>query len=225
MKVIITGASKGIGLELCRVALQKKFEVCAFARNASSSLGLKKLSSDFGENLQSFDLDVTSGEATNRILNAIKSWNCVDILINNAGVLEQDVTEEALMHSFRVNSVAPLLLTTALMPLLKASEKPVVASITSRMGSITDNGSGGYYGYRASKTALNMLNKSIAIDNPWLTAIVIHPGWVQTDMGGSAAPVAAVDSAQGIWNVIETARKKNSSSGNFFDYMGEVLPW
>ncbi len=224
MKVIITGASKGIGLELCHVALQKKFAVCAFARHASSSPGLKKLSADFGENLQSFDLDVTSGDAANRILNAIKAWNCVDVLINNAGVLEQDTTEEALMHSFRVNSVAPLLLTTALMPLLKTSNKPVVANITSRMGSISDNGSGGYYGYRASKTALNMLSKSVAIDNPWLTAIVIHPGWVQTDMGGSAAPVPAADSAKGIWNVIETARK-NSSSGKFFDYMGEALPW
>ena len=224
MKVIITGASKGIGLELCHVALQEKFEVCAFARHASSSIGLKKLSAEFGENLQSFDLDVTSGDAASRILNAIKSWNCVDVLINNAGTLAQETTEEALMHSFRVNSVAPLLLTTALMPLLKASEKPVAASITSRMGSITDNSSGGYYGYRASKTALNMLNKSIAVDNPWLTAIVIHPGWVQTDMGGSAAPVQAVDSAQGIWNVIKTARK-NSSSGKFFDFRGEVLPW
>ena len=224
MKVIITGASKGIGLELCRLALKQKFEVCAFARRATSSQGLKSLASEFGKNLQSFDLDVTSGDAPNRILHAIKAWNCVDVLINNAGVLERDETEESLMHSFRVNSVAPLLLTKALLPMLKLSGKPIVANITSRMGSISDNDSGGYYGYRASKTALNMFNKSMAIDNPWLTAIVIHPGWVQTDMGGSDATVPAPDSAKGIWNVIETARK-NASSGKFFDYKGEALPW
>ncbi len=224
MKVIITGASKGIGLKLCHLALQQKFEVCAFARRATSSQGLKSLATDFGKNLQSFDLDVTSGDAPNRILHAIKTWNCVDVLINNAGVLEQEDTEESLMHSFRVNSVAPFLLTKALLPMLKLSEKPIVANITSHMGSISDNGSGGYYGYRASKTALNMFNKSIAIDNPWLTAIVIHPGWVQTDMGGSGATVPATDSAKGIWNVIETARK-NGGSGKFFDYKGEALPW
>lgn len=224
MNIVITGASKGIGLELCRIALQNGNQVCAVARTASKSEGLKKLSADFNLKLKLVDLDVTTSDADKKISNAIQDWSSIDVLINNAGILESADTEDSLMKSFRTNSVAPYLLTSALLPKLKTSAKPIATQITSRMGSIQDTSSGGHCGYRASKAALNMLNKCLAVENPWLTAIVVHPGWVKTDMGGSAAPVEPVNSAKGIWTVIDNA-KKNSSSGQFFDYQGKSLPW
>ena len=91
------------------------------------------------------------------------------------------------------------------------------------MGSIDDNSSGGYYAYRSSKAALNMLNKSLAMDNPWLTTIVVHPGWVKTDMGGSQAPLTVEESTEGIWKLIKS--KGPADSGKFFDYRGQILKW
>lgn len=224
MNIIITGASKGIGLELCQLALSQGNSVCAAARTATQSQGLLKLSQEFGTKLILVDLDVTSEKAPEQLLAAVQAWPQVDLLLNNAGVLDQSDDPKALMQSFQINSVAPFVITKALLGKLKKSTKPMVTQITSLMGSIADNSSGGYAGYRASKTALNMFNKCLSLDNPWLTAIVVHPGWVQTDMGGPSAPVKAVDSAKGIWQVIANAQK-NSSSGQFFDYKGKSLPW
>jgi NAD(P)-dependent dehydrogenase (short-subunit alcohol dehydrogenase family) len=127
------------------------------------------------------------------------------------------------MASFAVNSVAPFEVTQALLPLLRKSSRPRVAHITSRMGSIADNGSGGYYAYRASKTALNMINMSLARDHAWLTTVVVHPGWVRTQMGGAEAPVEPQSSASGIWRLIEGLGR--TDSGRFFDYTGNELPW
>jgi NAD(P)-dependent dehydrogenase (short-subunit alcohol dehydrogenase family) len=224
MNVVITGASKGIGLELCNVALTQGHQVCAVSRTATQSPGLKKLLSDFGKNLRTLDLDVASPTAGLQVLKAVKDWTGVDLLINNAGILDTSALEESLMNSFRVNAVAPFLLTQALLPKLKEAQKPAVLQITSRMGSIDDTQSGGHYGYRASKAALNMFNKCIAVENPWLVANVVHPGWVQTDMGGASAPVKPAESARGIWQVLENARV-TGVSGSFFDYQGNKLPW
>lgn len=96
-------------------------------------------------------------------------------------------------------------------------------NITSKMGSIADNASGGYYAYRASKTALNMINKSLSVDQPWLTSVVVHPGWVQTDMGGAQAPLPVTESAKGIWALALELRPEDS--GRFLDYRGTEIPW
>ena len=224
MHTVITGASKGIGLELCRVALASGHQVCAVARTATSSAGLKNLVADYKEKLRLLDLDITSETAGEQILTAVQDWPHIDRLINNAGILDTGSDQKALLNSFRVNAVAPFLLAQTLLPKLRLSKKPVLTQITSRMGSIDDTKSGGHYGYRASKAALNMFNKCLAVENEWLTAIVMHPGWVQTDMGGKSAPVQPEDSAKGIWKVTESA-KANSASGKFFDFEGNTLPW
>lgn len=224
MNIIITGASKGIGLELCRLALTEGNRVLAIARTASQSMGLKTLASDFSHHLISLDLDVTASNTQQKILTVIKDWPHVDILINNAGVFNEAQSEDALLQSFRVNAIAPFLLTQTLVPKLKQSPKPVVAQITSRMGSIAEVSSAGHCGYRASKAALNMFNKSLSLEHTWLTAVVIHPGWVKTDMGGSQAPVVPADSARGIWGVIDHAKNK-AQSGQFFDYHGRPISW
>jgi NAD(P)-dependent dehydrogenase (short-subunit alcohol dehydrogenase family) len=153
----------------------------------------------------------------------VKSWPSVDLLLNNAGVYHQGTKAEDFLDSFHVNTVIPFLLTQALLTALKKSAHAKVASISSLMGSIEDNSSGGSYAYRSSKTALNMINKGLAVDNPWLTAVVLHPGWVETDMGGKGAPVKIPDSAQGLWKVIDALTKEQT--GSFIDFRGRKLHW
>lgn len=221
MKILITGTSRGIGLELTRQALQRGDSVLAVARKPESSQGLNELKKQFGDQLQLLAIDVTDENAPQKISEFV--GKDLDVLINNAGVLLEGVAPKDFMESFRVNSVAPFLLTQALLPALKNSRAPKVVQITSKMGSIDDNAGGGYYAYRSSKTALNMINKSLSVDNPWLMTIVIHPGWVQTDMGGSAAPTPPERSAQGIWQV--TLNLKPENSGMFFEFTGKEIAW
>ena len=223
MNLIVTGASRGIGLELTVQALQAKHQVLTVVRNLKKSAGLEALMKKHGDQLSVCEVDVTDPEAASKIASAAGKWSHLDLLINNAGVLNQGETKKDLMTSFQVNTIAPFLLTKELLPLLKKSKAAKVAHITSKMGSIDDNTSGGYYAYRSSKAALNMINKSFAMDNPWLSTIVIHPGWVKTDMGGNGAPTEIHESASGIWQVINKITPKES--GRFFDFKGQALPW
>lgn len=223
MNVVITGASRGIGLELTRQLLEGGAHVLAVARQPKQSRGLLELANLFGERLRPVQADFIDGSATARVTQALEGWSRVDILINNAGILRQGITVDDFAQSFQVNTITPFLMTKALVPWLKKSAQPKVAQVTSLMGSISDNGSGGYYAYRASKAALNMLNKSLSLDLNWLTAIVVHPGWVKTDMGGAGAPVEPSDSARGILKVI--AGCDRAQTGKFFSYNGNELPW
>ena len=221
MKILITGASRGIGLELVRQALKRGDSVFAVARKPESSKGLTDLKAEFGEKLHLVGMDVRSNEAPQKIAAVV--GNSLDILINNAGILLEGVSVDDFLESFRVNSVAPFVITQALLPALKNSSQPRVIQITSKMGSIADCTSGGHYVYRASKAALNMINKCLSRDNPWLSTIVIHPGWVQTDMGGQSAPTTPEESAQGIRKV--ALELKLAQSGQFFEFTGKELPW
>lgn len=228
MNVVLTGVSRGIGLELCALSLSKGHRVIALARSIRKSERLQSLQNEFSQKLICLEGDVTDSNVLSKVVLTLQESpeiqaNGLDVLINNAGIYAKDETEASFLKSFQVNSVAPFLMTKALLPFLKKSQKPRVAQITSKMGSIEDNSSGGSHAYRASKTALNMLNKGIAVENPWLTTIVVHPGWVQTDMGGQNAPTQIKESALGIWKVIEGASVK--VSGKFFDFRGEEIPW
>jgi NAD(P)-dependent dehydrogenase (short-subunit alcohol dehydrogenase family) len=224
MNVVITGASRGIGLALSRLVLEAGHELLAVARSPSASPGLSELAARFGARLRLLAGDVQeSGIAASIAVAAAARWEAVDLLVNNAGILRQGTQREDFMSSFAVNSVAPFEVTQALLPLLRKSANPRVAHLTSWMGSITDNSSGGYYAYRASKAALNMINKSLARDHAWLATAVVHPGWVRTDMGGAEAPLDPQSSASGIWQQIE--RLQHRDSGRFFDYLGNELPW
>lgn len=223
MNIVVTGASRGIGLELTRLALGQGNKVLAVARKPTESDGLKALKKEFGSDLSSVAADLSDLSASDLVATELKNWGHVDVLINNAGILRQGIAMEDFLESYKVNSVAPFLMVKALAPWLKKSPNAKAASITSLMGSISDNKSGSYYAYRSSKSALNMLNKSLSIDFDWLTALVIHPGWVKTEMGGAGAPVDPIDSAKGIWKVID--RSGPTESGRFFNYTGKELPW
>lgn len=223
MNIVITGTSRGIGLELTRQALEKGHQVLAIARDVQKTSALQELKTAFSKQLQLASVDLAHPELKEKIEAAASSFDSIDVLINNAGIYRQTESLDDFMESFRVNSVVPLQVTRALQPRLKKARQPKVIQITSLMGSIADNQSGGSTAYRASKTALNMITKSLAIEEKWLTLAVIHPGWVQTDMGGKEAPTSVTESATGIWKVIEGL--KPAQSGSFYDFEGDLLPW
>lgn len=223
MKVIITGTSRGIGLELARIVLRQGHELLAVARDPGASGGLTALQREHGAQLRLLAADLCEPATAGAISAATKDWVGLDLLINCAGILRSTATRQDFTESFLVNAVAPFEVTHNLLPRLKLSTNPRVVNLTSRMGSISENTSGGHYAYRASKAALNMVNRCLSIDHPWLTSIVVHPGWVRTRMGGESAPVEAPESAGGIWRLAQGLTRENS--GRFYDYQGKEIPW
>jgi NAD(P)-dependent dehydrogenase (short-subunit alcohol dehydrogenase family) len=222
MKVLITGVSRGIGLELARVARGAGHQLLAVARQPKGSPALAELARSHAERFEVIAADLRDAGSAVAIAAAVKDRG-LDVLLNNAGILREGETREDFVQSFTVNAVAPFEVTRALLPQLRKSATARVVHVTSRMGSIADNTAGGHYAYRASKAALNMVNRSIARDHDWLTAVVVHPGWVRTRMGGAEAPVQPEESARGIWKLVENLDRK--SSGRFFDFQGRELPW
>jgi len=154
----------------------------------------------------------------------------IDILINNAGIASRadsslaTVDYEAMVWTFQVNSLGPLRVTQALMPNLRLADGKTIVNISSRLGSIEES-TGGMYSYRTSKTALNQINKIISVElaPQGVTSIVMHPGWVQTDMGGAQAPLQVEESIAGMIEVIQELNIEKT--GKFYNYKGEELPW
>jgi NAD(P)-dependent dehydrogenase (short-subunit alcohol dehydrogenase family) len=214
--IVITGISRGIGKKLMEESLREGHKVCGIARTPDFS-ELKK----FGENLTVIHGDVNDPNLGKKILSKL-SWKQIDILINNAGIYLNDSWED-FEKTFLTNSIAPYFLTQELLPLLKKSSDPKAVFITSMMGSIEDNTSGGSVSYRASKTALNMMIKCLSVDEKWLTSLLFHPGWVKTNMGGKSAPLEIDESVKGLLSLIHTSEK--NQSGIFRNYKGQILPW
>jgi NAD(P)-dependent dehydrogenase (short-subunit alcohol dehydrogenase family) len=225
--VFITGANRGIGLGLARAFLAGGHSVIAAARHPDGSRELWELEADFKSRCRIVQLDVTSDEDLARLPAAAPQP--IDLLVNNAGILLDREGEfakadaEALLKSFAVNAVAPLRVAQRLLPALLAAPKPVAAFMSSRMGSLADNRTGGYYAYRMSKAALNMLTRSLAADFKQLTAVALHPGWVQTEMGGSGATTSIDESTAGLVKVLLGLTTKDS--GRFLDFRGAEVPW
>jgi NAD(P)-dependent dehydrogenase (short-subunit alcohol dehydrogenase family) len=220
---LITGTSRGIGLELTAQALERGDTVLAVARKPAESRELQALKQRYPDRLKIAAVDLNHPDAPSQVARAASELSSLDVVINNAGIYNEGETLRDFEESFRINSIIPFLVARELLPLLQKSKQPKLAQITSLMGSIEDNQSGGSHAYRSSKAALNMLTKGLALDESWLTAVVIHPGWVKTRMGGEGAPTSTRESAAGIWKVIE--RLKKSDSGSFFDFEGDRLSW
>lgn len=217
-KILVTGANRGIGLELCRQLVERGDEVIAVCRKGSSELGSCNLRVIEG-------IDVGDDESVSG-LREQPGLEKLDWLINNAGVLARDSLDrldfDAMEWQFRVNTLGPLRVTSALLPNLARGSK--IGIITSRMGSIGDNTSGGYYGYRISKAAVNMAGMSLARDlqSRGIAVALLHPGMVATDMtGGSGVPVA--QSARGLIKRMDELDIEHS--GGFWHAEGEALPW
>ena len=217
-RVLITGASRGIGLALTKLFLERGDRVTAVCRQATAAL--KSTSADIIESI-----DVTSAEDCQRLADEINYT--VDILINNAGLLESetlgDMNFDTIRRQFEVNSIGPLQVTHVLLSKLQSGSKVIM--ITSRMGSMEDNGSGGYYGYRMSKAALNMAAKSLSIDlkHQEIPVVLLHPGYVQTDMTGKNGFMTPEESASHLIRRIDDTSMTNT--GTFKHAEGDALPW
>lgn len=225
---MITGANRGIGLELCKVLLARGDSVIAGSRNPEGARDFWELSGDFKDRFRSVKLDVANPQSIEECAQQLRD-TVIDVLVNNAGILNGEadglatVKIEDVVKSFEINTFGPMRVTRAFLPMITKSKTPKIASITSRMGSITDNSSGGYYAYRMSKAALNMFHKSFATEFPKIASAVLHPGWVQTDMGGDKAPVTPHESAVGMVHVIDQLTTKSNAA--FLDYKGQSIPW
>ncbi|PJZ70155.1 short-chain dehydrogenase [Leptospira perolatii] len=216
--ILITGANRGIGFELSKQLFQKGYDVLAACRKSSEPL--KRTSIPIFEGL-----DLTDPRGFESLSNRI-SGKPLDLLINNAGILLPDNLEtidfEEVETQFLVNALGPIRLTRHLLPKMKDGSK--IVFITSRMGSIGDNSSGGYYGYRMSKAALNAGAVSLARDlaQRHISIAILHPGMVATEMTGrQGIPVS--EAASGLIRQIETWDL--SKSGQFYHQNGEHLPW
>jgi NAD(P)-dependent dehydrogenase (short-subunit alcohol dehydrogenase family) len=216
---VVTGANRGIGLELARQLAGRGASVVAVCRRRSPGLDALGIRVESG-------IDLTEPAAWANLAEQLEHDD-IDLLIQNAGVLLADSLENVDADDVRaqleLNAIAPLFLTRALVPRLHAGAK--VALITSRMGSIGDNGSGGYYGYRMSKAALNAAGVSLAHDlKPRGVAVVIlHPGSVRTEMTHGHGMIDAGESARGLLQRIDELRLE--TTGRFLHQNGEVLPW
>lgn len=226
MTLLVTGAGRGIGLEFVSQLLTAKKNVIAWARDPQSSIKLVELQKQFSTSLTIQKVDVTNEKS---IKDATAQLKNVDVVINNAGVLLDHTFKlttlpiDAIKNTFEVNVYAPIRVVQTLLPLLEKSSSPLVVNISSKMGSIDDNSSGGYYAYRMSKTALNMFTKSFSVDYPKIKTFCMHPGWVQTDMGGSNATTTIEDSVTGLLRTILEPQK--FKSGSFINFEGNTLPW
>ncbi|MCX7184791.1 MAG: SDR family oxidoreductase [Nitrosospira sp.] len=229
--LLITGANRGIGLEFAKQYAAAGWRVLACCRNSDKSEELKQLASQHTGWLSIHALDVTDFEQIDRLGTELAEQE-IDLLLNNAGVCLDahnngfgTIDYAAWMHTLRVNSMAPLKMTETFIRQIARSQQKKIVNITSKMGSIADNTSGDYYLYRSSKTALNMVAKNLAIDLAprGIITAVLHPGWVQTDMGGPNALITVQQSVAGMRRVI--ARLAPAANGKFYAYDGKEIPW
>ncbi|MGF1673783.1 MAG: SDR family oxidoreductase [Rivularia sp. (in: cyanobacteria)] len=217
---LVTGANRGIGLEYCRQLKQREDNVIAVCRSVSDEL--KAL----GVQIET-DIDITTESSVAQLVKRLDGKQ-IDVLINNAGIIEQvslgNLDFDSIRRQFEVNAIGPLRLTQALLNNLKSGAKVVM--MTSRMGSIDDNTSGGSYGYRMSKVALSMAGKSLSHDlkSKGIAVAILHPGLVKTRMTGfTDSGITTTESVKGLLTRIDQLNLQNT--GTFWHSNGEILPW
>jgi len=228
--VLVTGANRGIGLEFVRHYAVQGATVYACCRLPEAAGDLTHVAAGSEGRVHIQPLDVTNARHVANLA-AVLGERPIDILINNAGTYGQDDAHfgntdvAAWLQAFRINTIAPVKIAEALVENLARGERRVIANLSSKMGSIEDNGSGGSYVYRSSKAALNMCVKSMAIDLAprGIKVVAFHPGWVLTDMGGPNAEIDTRSSVAGMSRVIEGLSAEDS--GRFLEYDGSVIPW
>lgn len=224
--VLITGANRGIGLQLTKHYIEAGWEVIATYRNAQGNEALQALASP---QLTLLQADVNNDEGISKIASYFQGQG-LDLLINNAGIYGPrdqtfgKVERQAWREILEVNTISPMMLAQSLADSL-AQNKGTLAIISSKVGSIDDNTSGGAYMYRSSKTAVNQVIKCLSIDlGPRdITVVSLHPGWVRTDMGGPNGSIDVLTSVSGLTKVI--ANLNADQNGHFINYDGSPIPW
>ena len=220
--VLVTGANRGLGLEFVRQYAADGWTVIACCREPAKAKELSKLTGSIAVEALDVGVDAQISALAKRL-----KGRAIDLLINNAGIYgpRSGTDTAAWLDVFRVNSIAPLHLSHALVDNVARSELKRIVSVSSAMGSIGENGSSGDYVYRSSKAALNMAMKGLSneLRDRGIIVAALSPGWVKTDMGGRGAPLEAADSIASLRQVI--ARLKPKDSGKFFSHEGKAIPW
>ncbi|CAG0960908.1 C-factor [Methylophilaceae bacterium] len=226
--LLITGANRGIGLEFVRQYAEAGWQVIACCRWPDDAKALHAIADGTDDQVEIHPLDV-SDFAEIDALALLLQGRQIDLLINNAGVYPHGdfggTDYEAWAEAFHINTMAPMKMAEAFAGHVASSGLKKIVTLSSKMGRLDDNTSGGSYIYRSTKTAVNMVMKSLAIDlKPMGIAVAaLHPGWVQTEMGGPNALIDTQQSVAGLRQVIEQLTLENS--GRFVAYDGKVIPW
>jgi NAD(P)-dependent dehydrogenase (short-subunit alcohol dehydrogenase family) len=221
--VLVTGANRGIGLEYARQFHAKGYRVIGTARDPAEATELAKVS----DRVEA--LDVTDAASVAALAQRLKGVP-IDILVNNAGMFDrrdtavEKVDFETMEQTFAVNTLGPLRMVQALLPNLRAGQRKLIVNMSSQLGSI-GNSTGEWYAYRASKAALNQINRSLSVElgKEGFRSVVLHPGWVRTDMGGEQATYTPEESVAGLITVIEGLGPDDN--GRFLDFRGQPIPW
>jgi len=230
-RVLITGANRGLGLAFARESLARGYRVFATCRHPEEADELRALTAEHPDRLTVLRLDVTNEETIEAAAHAVRSQErALDLLINNAGTNPSGerighLDAETMLRTYHVNSVGPMLVTQAHLDLLRAGDDPKILNISSTSGSLARKSSGGGYSYSSSKAALNMLTRALAFDlqSDDVIVVAVHPGWVRTDMGGEAAPLAPTESVKGVLDVTDDL--SDADTGMFYTYEGRQAPW
>ena len=227
--ILITGANRGIGLTLTEQFAADGWQVLACCRNPADAAQLQLLT-EGNPAIEIYALDVTDYNQMAALADQLGNRS-IDILLSNAGIYGSkgvgfgEVDAKEWRQVLEVNTIAPLMLVQTFVEQVAASQHKLVAVISSKVGSIADNSSGGSYVYRSSKTAINQVVKSLSIDlsSRDITVICLHPGWVQTDMGGANAEISPDESVSGLKSILQSAGL--SQSGQFIEFNGKSIPW
>ena len=234
-RILITGASRGLGLEHARQYLAKGWQVVATARNPEAAPGLQALESQDGGSLRAMQMDVTDHGRVEAVAEEL-AGESLDILLNNAGTYGPKSAFEGMHYQslesmdyelwremHEINVMAAFKVAVCFRPHLEAAANPLLVNMSSDMGSIGNNSIGHAYAYRSSKAALNMLTRGMAIEWQNITVIAMAPGWCRTDLGGPEAPVDPVESVRMQQELFE--RLESSRSGEFVNRFGENVAW
>ena len=228
MRAVVTGANRGIGLELARQLIARGDDVIGGVREPAKADELRALGA------RVIPLDVANGDSVSAFAREVGDVP-VDLVINNAGSnggptqslgqMAKDLTLADTVGTFEINAAGALRVSIAMLSNLRAGTGKKLLHITSGMGSIADNKSGGYYAYRMSKAALNMMSMSLAVDlkGDGIISVVINPGWVQTAMGGGGAPTPVDESVRHI--LARIGEVTLADSGAFLNWKGNRYPW
>jgi NAD(P)-dependent dehydrogenase (short-subunit alcohol dehydrogenase family) len=231
-RLFITGSNRGIGLAVVQAYLERgAVEIFAACRQPENAAELHDLAMQYPQALHLIPLEVTEQASINQAVSQVQNLtDALDILINNAGVDPEGqsleaITAETMMSVYAINTVAPVMISKAFLPLLRKGTNPRLVQISTEMASLEDRTYGGSYAYCSSKAALNMAMRGMAADlrRHGIINIALDPGWVQTDMGGSSASLVPEESAAGILEVVSNL--KGSDNGRYLAYDGSEANW
>jgi len=227
--ILITGSNRGIGLELVRQYADANWRVFACCRSPKDSTDLQALANS-NNNISIHSLDVAEPQQILDLAQELKDIP-IDILFNNAGIYGPydanfgNTNQQQWLECFNINTISPIKISEAFVTHVANSQLKTIATMSSKMASMTDNGSGGSYLYRSSKAALNAAMTSAAIDlkPKGIKVAIMHPGWVKTDMGGPNAEISTSECVQQLKKILSELTMEKS--GSFFEIDGSIIPW